>query len=222
MYSNPDKSLQTNDVMKDFFLKHELKYNNDNVVRIIVGETPYKQKLNSKKLAVSPNNSSPKIYQDIGNIAFLVNNWIKIQDSIEMIFNLLFGTENSIQAIADLKYLKISAEIFASELYNRTKTVFINRYIDDRDKKDKIIKFIKSPDLKDFDIFLLFVGQKAFNDFGKLPRKVKKAIAIHPSGVNLNHENRQKSYTDCWIKCVNDSLQERDDGFMLNKFRIFT
>lgn len=207
--------------MEQFFNEHKIKKTDDRIVRLIIGESPYKQKLNFVPFSVDGKNSSISLYRNIGNIAFLVNQWIKVQDSQEMLFNLLFGVEDSIRALANLKSLSISAETFAEELWEKSKTLFVNRFVDEIDQKNKIEEFINSLNENNMHLYILFVGQESYSNFGLLPRNVSKAIAIHPSGVNLNFASRQKTYTDCWFHCNNDSLINKDDDFDLGLFRIF-
>ena len=68
---------------------------NPKEIKVIIGEQPYKQSLNGISFAVDGTKSIVPIYKTTGNISFLVSDWIKVQDSLEMIFNLLFGHELS-------------------------------------------------------------------------------------------------------------------------------
>ena len=67
----------------------ELKDSDTSELKVIIGQQPYKIKLNDVKFEVS---HFIYPYNKLGNsVAFLVTNWIKIQDSLEMIFNLLLN-----------------------------------------------------------------------------------------------------------------------------------
>lgn len=213
--------FKRNNLMEQFYNEHKIRKPNDGIVRLIIGESPYKQKLNSIPFSVDGKESRISLYKSIRNIAFLVNQWIKVQDSQEMLFNLLFGANDSIRAFANLKSFSISAKTFAEEIWEKTNTLLVNRFVNERDQKNKIKKFIKAEHKNNGRTYILFVGQEAFSNFGLLPRYVSKAIAIHPSGVNLNFESRQKTYTDCWFHCNNVSLINKDDDFDLKLFRIF-
>jgi hypothetical protein len=59
----------------------------DKILKIIIGESSYKQELNGTEFKV---NSKKPPFKDFECISFLVNDWIKVQDSLEMMFNLLF------------------------------------------------------------------------------------------------------------------------------------
>lgn len=69
-------------------------------VKTIVGQQPYKQRLGEMPLAVDGTESAVEIYRRTGNIPFLVANWIKVPDSLEMLFNLLFGQTWSLTALS--------------------------------------------------------------------------------------------------------------------------
>jgi hypothetical protein len=64
--------------------------------KLIIGIRPYKQKLGNKKLAVDLRNTilQNTLYNGFDKVAFLVSDWIKIQSSLEMIFNLLSGSSS--------------------------------------------------------------------------------------------------------------------------------
>lgn len=210
--------------MNEFYEIYPVVCNNNNVLRIIIGQQPYKQQLNNINFSVNPTTSSVTLYQQLNNIAFLVNDWIKIQDSLEMVFNLLFGKDEAIPALALLKKKNITPSAFAESLFFKTGTLFVNRFIGDVDQKKIILSFIKDPTYKNYTIYVLFTGEKAFKNFGALPTNVSKAKAIHPSSVNLNITNkinRQQTYTDCWYLCNNNSLVLKDQSFNISLFRIF-
>ena len=70
-----------------------LKDGNTKELKIIIGQEPYKQGLKGKDFKV---NTSKYPYCRIGNnVAFFVRDWIKIQDSLEMIFNLIFNVRSN-------------------------------------------------------------------------------------------------------------------------------
>lgn len=206
--------------MEEFYSKFEIIENSLSDIKIIIGLKPYKQKLNNISFAVNITSSDVSIYQNIGNIAFFVNNWIKVQDSLEMVFNLLFGYRQSIFALAELKRMSISPLTFAESLWKKANIVFVNRFLKNgSDQKENILDFIKENSNKSK--FILFAGHKSYKNFGLLPDNTFKAISMHPSGANLNFENRQQEYTNCWYLCNDTTCYEKDDQFDLNKFKIF-
>lgn len=105
--------------------KNLLKNKSQNELKIIIGQEPYKQSLNNIEFKVT-NESCP--YDKLGKeVAFLVKDWIKIQDSLEMIFNLLFnGSINSLKVLAYLRENSIKAHEFADYLYRKYRIILTN------------------------------------------------------------------------------------------------
>ncbi|WP_414733906.1 hypothetical protein [Acetobacterium carbinolicum] len=190
------------------------KTKNDNY-KILIGEKAYLQGLNNKKFAVKVTKDSLYKKYKFVNIAFIVNDWIKIQDSLEMIFNLIFA--DSIRSLCILSYLRenhIDAEEFGIYLLENHKIILVNR--------EKILvsnkmiypyeNLIKELEKKS-NVQVLFVG-------GDLPKKkytdkTKVGSAIHPSGVNLNFEERRERYYSVWYEHNNETVTTLD-GHIFN------
>lgn len=189
-------------------------------MKILIGEQPYKQSLNSIEFAVDGKCSSVEIYKETENVAFLVSEWIKVQDSLEMIFNLMFGTENSLEALACLKKSKITPLKFSEFLWNQAKFILLNRHVKEKDKQKTIAKFIKNQS-KSIPVNILFVGNEAESNFPPLPDNCLSACAIHPSGTNLNFSGRRIRYYDNWYTFQGKELTKKSENFSLTKFQIF-
>lgn len=179
--------------------------------KLIIGLKPYFQYLNKKPLAVHPTKKSyNSIYDDFKfkSIAFLVTDWIKIQDSLEMIFNLIFGNNViSLNALAYLRQNKIDPEEFALYLLTKHRIILINRH-DNNDNKYNIQRLvdhlmeIKEPEEK---INILFVGKKSKTKlYLKKDNQIKLGEIIHPSGVNLNLKSNE--YYEAWFKLQNKEI----------------
>ncbi len=87
--------------------------------KLIIGIRPYKQKLGKKELAVDIKNTSLQttLYNSFDKAAFLVRDWVKIQSSLEMIFNLLCGSSiKSLEMLAWLRKNQICPIEFAEYL----------------------------------------------------------------------------------------------------------
>jgi hypothetical protein len=195
-------------------------------IKVIIGEQPYKQCLNGIRFAVDGSLSTIPIYQKTKNISFLVSNWIKVQDSLEMIFNLLFGHKRSLYALADLRKLQISPIKFAEFLWSEAKLILLNRNIEGIDYGDEIRDFINH-ETQHSTAHILFVGEKAAKNFPTLSCKNKTAMAIHPSGNNLNKKKSQRTttisrhrYYNDWIDCNGETLVD-STGLCLTTFRLF-
>ena len=185
--------------------KVELKINkNKTELKIILGQEPYKQKFREISLKVDSNLSPYKELNE--TIAFFTTEWIKIQDSLEMIFNLLFnGSVNGTKALAYLRENKIDVKEFADYLYKDFNIILIN----EKSNRDNIKEFIKS---KDKDTYLLLVGcesQDFYKVISKSKRKFEKEIAgkikgvinfIHPSGYNLNNKDSSNKLYKNWYE----------------------
>ena len=199
-----------------------LKINkNKTELKIILGQEPYKQELGGISLeAVST--LSP--YIELNNtIAFFTTKWIKIQHSLEMIFNLLFnGNVNGTKALAYLREEKIDVEEFANYLYKDFNIILIN----ENNNRRNIKKFIKN---ENKDTYLLLVGY-ASQDFYKVlnesQRKFDQEVAgkikgvinfIHPSGYNLNIETASNKLYKNWYKLKSDIDLENQ---YIDKFKL--
>ncbi|WP_156309912.1 hypothetical protein [Vibrio nereis] len=200
--------------MNQFWKEFPLKYGCLTTVKIIVGQEPYKQALAGINFSVECKKSKVPLYQDIGNIAFLVNEWIKVQDSLEMIFNLLFGRENSLKALSYLRMHAIPANVFAEQLWSKAKVLLVNRFVGGVDQKSNIEEFIKSNESAR--IHVLFVGKKAYEKHN-IEGNYQYALALHPSGNNLRLSEK---YADNWYYCKGEQLKPKSANFCYEIFRV--
>lgn len=206
--------------MEEFLQRFPLKDDAQKSVKVVIGEQPYKQSLNNIEFVVNASGSSIEIYSSIGHVAFLVSDWIKIQDSLEMTFNLIFGRENSLEALSLLKKLKIPPLEFADILWQKAQFVLVNRLVNGKDNKNIISKFIQDK-AKSSSVDVLFVGNKAELNFPGLPCNCNSACAIHPSGLNLNSAARRIRYYDNWYTFKGKELVNKSEKFNIADFRIF-
>lgn len=207
--------------IKNFEEKNNIGKTKNVDYKIIIGEKPYLQGLNNKHFAVEVTKDSLYKKYEFNNIAFLVNDWIKVQDSLEMIFNLIFAdSTRSLRAISYLRENHIDAEEFGIYLFENHKIILINR--------EKILvsnktiypyeNLIKELEKKS-KVQVLFVG-------GDLPKKkytdkTKIGSVIHPSGVNLNFEDRREKYYSVWYEHNNEKVTTLDGHiFNLKNFMI--
>ncbi|WP_421345840.1 hypothetical protein [Aeromonas veronii] len=181
---------------------------------------PYKQSLNSISFTVSVNPTNTRVSHHYGaynEIAFLVSDWIKIQDSLEMIFNLLCGShKKSICMLAYLRENNISALEFALYLNVRHNFIFINRFCSGGNrnlpKTIGLINYLQGG----FEVHVLMVGTRdskglsgASDEFG---------CCIHPSGVNLNLHS--VNYYNLWYLLDNNYVSNKTAGFDISNFSV--
>jgi len=95
-------------------------------------------------------------------VAFLVTDWIKIQDSLEMIFNLLTG--DSVRSLKVLSYLRkeqIPAHEFACYLYENYNLILINRFNNNNNSQySNLMTFINFNNNNNINIKFLMVGKE--------------------------------------------------------------
>lgn len=184
-------------------------------LKIIIGIGPYKQKLGNTSLRVTKLPQKPH-YQKFNEVAFFVNEWIKIQDSLEMIFNLLCTPQQTLGLLNYLKVKKISPTQFADFLYEKYKIVLVNRFdINLNCQKNKITALInRNLDKK---IHILFVGKKATFQLPK-NNNIEFATAVHSSGVVLN--TYPDIYYRTWYKSDDTALLNKTTNFTLKTFKI--
>lgn len=189
-----------------------LRPKNTEELKIIIGQEPYKQQLNGKKFSVE---SNIKPYDTLGNIvAFFVTDWIKIQDSLEMICNLLFnGTINSIKVLSYLRENKIPANKFADYLYKNYSIVLTNISNNEKNIEDLV-------DISKKRTYLLLIGDEAKKRLKNIKSSYIKDYVefIHPSGSNLNKSNTQKRYFENWYNLKESSGKKQN---IVDKFILF-
>lgn len=191
---------------------------NNSELKIIIGVCPYKQTLGSKPLKVSVNPTTNSIYHNFNNeIAFLVDDWIKVQDSLEMIFNLFCRPNKSLELISYLKSSNISPVNFANFLFTYYKIILVNHLNSNNiSQRNSILNLIQSHSSNN-KVHVLFIGEKAYFS---LPQNtnIEYAKALHCSGVNLN--NNPVLYHDIWYNLNSQALTHRTLNFTLDTFRI--
>lgn len=171
--------------------------------RITVGERPYMQKVGDIELAVSSHSSSVEVYRQIGYIPFLVSEWIKVQDSMEMLLNVLFGYERSLYALAVLRSEHISPVDFADFLWFEGNVALFNVYGHDGATNKSVIgeHMQAAARYSPGYVHVLLVGKTAARAFPKRAADITYVEAIHPSGVNLLNSNLRERYYSDWIRC---------------------
>lgn len=201
-----------------FFKQSDIKE-----LKIIIGKGPYKQGLNGKDFKV---NSSKYPYCKIGNnVAFFVNDWIKIQDSLEMIFNLIFNVRsnraNSIKILSYLREKKIPSDEFADYIYKKYSLLLTNitcKYENDNiNNITGLINSIKKP------TYLLLVGSDARDKVNKINSEYIKDYIdfIHPSGNNLSNSkdiDKLKKYYKNWYRLRDNTGKKQN---IIDKFILF-
>lgn len=202
-----------------FESEFNIQPNTNNQLLIIEGQQPYKQTLNSNNsLCVTiPQPLNNSFYSGFDHIAFLVSDWIKIQDSLEMIFNLLTGdSERSLMVLSYLRKNRIPATEFAFYLEHIHKLVLINRKnIQGNLISPHTIKEIKNAK-RTKPVHFLGVGDRGY----KRIKSNSSAFgeAIHPSGVNLN--NHPADYYDTWYKLDNSKIENKTNNFDIELFSV--
>ncbi|QGM30156.1 hypothetical protein GI482_07100 [Bacillus sp. N3536] len=189
---------------------------NNTTLKIIIGQSPYKQKLGSIPLKVSVNRTVNPVYNNFSEVAFLVNDWIKVQDSLEMIFNLFCRPNISLKMISYLKSNNISPIQFADFLFERYKIVLVNHFDSNENSQQSIILNLINR-YPSCDVYVLFVGEKTSFQLPQ-SRNIMKARALHPSGKVLN--TNTSGYYDTWYNLNNSALKNISPNFTLDIFRI--
>jgi len=194
--------------------------------KLIIGIRPYKQKLGNKKLAVDITNTflQNTLYNGFDKVAFLVRDWVKIQSSLEMIFNLLSGSSiKSLEILAWLRGNKIPPIEFAKYLLNAHNLMLVNK----KDSKgncisSKITTLVRKINSRNQKINILFAG-KYFLDELVENNGIKNDLGwvYHPSSNNLN--NFSKIYNNIWYNFNQKEVKNtsKTKTVKLNKFMIF-
>lgn len=196
--------------------------------KLIIGIRPYKQKLGNKKLAVDITTNTTfqnTLYNGFNEISFLVRDWVKIQASLEMIFNLLSGSSSkSLEILAWLRKNKISPIEFAKYLLDTHKLILVNK----EDSKGncissnirKLVRIINNQNQK---VNILFTGSIFFSQGLKKNNGIKNNLGwvYHPSGYNLNKYSI--NYEDIWYNFNQNEVKNTSKAktVKLNNFMIF-
>lgn len=207
----------------DFETEFKIKRKNRNEFLIIEGQKPYKQSLGGNVFMVNvPSHSlinSRYITYGYKEVAFLVDGWVKIQDSLEMCFNLMSGSSNkSIRILSYLRMNNISAWEFAVYLESKHNLMLINRQ-DDSGKSlmgntSKLLSNLKST----YKIHFLMVGSREFKTIMNNVNVLGQCI--HPSGVNLN--NNGGLYHKIWYQRDNSSVVNHLGSINLHDFSVLS
>ena len=209
--------------VKDFEEKFMIpNHNKDCPYLIIEGEQPYLQKINNNNIAVVIDDHIKKFfkkakcefYNNFDVVAFLVNDWIKIQDSLEMIFNLLTGNRyKSLQMLSYLRTKQIPAYQFACYLYSKHKIILINRYSFSNGKRTSQLELIKTLIKKLSNVHILIVGDRACKSLSKIATIGR---VVHSSGLVLN--KMPEDYYNTWYLLNDNCVRDRADNFSLGSF----
>ncbi|MBQ4665335.1 hypothetical protein [Aeromonas hydrophila] len=195
---------------------------------IIEGECRYLQALGGIRFALSAkkyksffNRNGCTVYDNFDVVSFLVTNWIKIQDSLEMLFNLLTGDPvKSLKMLSYLREKSIPTEEFSLYLYQSHKIILINRFnYPPKHKKRKsqrlhIISMIKSLNSQ---CHYLIVGDRPHLSISSIGNVIEIGKIIHPSGVVLN--NYRKEYFRTWYQLNDNACKYKTSNFSLLNFK---
>lgn len=198
-------------------------YKNDTFL-IIEGAEPYRQSLNNNQLMVSvPVNIQGNLcshYIKYTEVAFLVTQWVKVQDSLEMIFNLLCGTsDKSLEVLSYVRSQKISAWEFALYLEFAHKLILINRESASGTDNSLVTGALINNLMINNIVKLLMVGSRklpVINSRTVIPNEYGQCI--HPSGLNLNNHN--VIYYEIWYKMNNQQVVNKSMNFNINDFSV--
>ncbi len=140
-----------------------------------------------------------------------------------MIFNLLFGSPiKALNALAYLREKKIKPIEFADLLCQEANLYLLNRFVNEKDKKEVIRKLIEDK-FKEQVVNILFEGDESADKFIGQNDSFNSGIAIHPSGVNLNFDGRRKRYLSNWIECNDSELKYPNNNIIkIDSFKIFS
>ncbi|MFM5538440.1 hypothetical protein ACET8U_12245 [Aeromonas veronii] len=195
---------------------------------IIEGECRYLQALGGIKFAFSAqknksffNRNGCTVYDNFDVVSFLVTNWIKVQDSLEMLFNLLTGSPiKSLKMLSYLREKNIPTKEFSLYLYQSHKIILINRFnYPHKHKKRKsqlshIKEMIKGLNSQ---CHYLMVGDRLHQSISSIKNVAEIGKIIHPSGVNLN--NYRKDYFRTWYQLDDKACKYKTSNFSLLNFK---
>jgi hypothetical protein len=205
----------------NFETECEIKVKDRDDFFIIEGKEPYKQSLGGKTLMVKVPSlralNSRYITYGYKEVAFLVDGWVKIQDSLEMCFNLMSGSSNkSIRILSYLRMNNISAWEFAVYLESKHNLMLINRQDDSGQSlmgnTSKLLSNLKST----YKVHFLMVGSRKFKTIMNNVNVLGQCI--HPSGVNLN--NNGDLYHKIWYQRDNSSVVNHLGSINLHDFSV--
>lgn len=188
----------------------------------LADNSPYKQKIGQEILRTDIKKSNCGLYSGFSQIAFFTNQWMKIQDSLEMIFNLLTGNSTtSLEILAYLRRNKNTASpcAFARYLSINHNMVLINRRnekgISQVSQIKKLLRTIRGKN-NNVSINILFIGDSQIHkDFGIH----KSGYVIHPSGYNLN--NNPELYSKVWFEFQDTAIKTNINHIKKPRFSIF-
>ena len=194
---------------------------------IIEGECKYLQRVGETNLALDVEDGARifdqyncNVYEGFDVVSFLVKDWIKIQDSLEMLFNLISGDiKKSLRLLSYLRDQNISAHEFAVYLYGRHRIVLINRFThpkNDENRKSQLSKIKMMIKKINADCHILVVGDRQYGELENEEHVVELGRVLHSSGVVLN--TKSGDYYKTWYQFDDSACRYRTDGFSLSKF----
>jgi hypothetical protein len=195
---------------------------------IIEGECRYVQKLNGVGFAVLVgqnqqffNQQNCNVYDNFDVISFIVNSWIKIQDSLEMIFNLLTGCSvKSLQMLSYLRQHNIPVNEFVLYLYQHHKIILINRFTypsNNTNRKSQLTAIKKMIQNLNSNCHFLIVGDREHTAISKINNVIAIGKVVHPSGVVLN--NFDVDYFRTWYQLDDNACKYKTTNFSLSNFK---
>jgi hypothetical protein len=165
------------------------------------------------------------LYKGFDKVAFLVRDWVKIQSSLEMIFNLLCGSSiKSLEILAWLRKNKIGHIDFAEYLLNKQKLMLINKEESNENcNSAKIKNLVNTINCQNLKVNILFTGSIFFSSGLKKNNKIDNDLGwvYHPSGYNLNQFS--KVYADIWYNFNQNEVKKPSKAktVKLSRFMIF-
>ena len=193
------------DFEKNFKIKPD---NNEKKFRLIIGQAPYKQLVGHIPLRVDVASKGFYSFAGIKQVAFLVNKWIKMQDSFEMIFNMLAGDRS--RALRILTYLieqGINASEFGEYLSKNYNLMMVNSKDHQGESQissiNKLINEMKIE--REMKVNIMIVGK---NSIIKKIEGCNCCEVMHPSSKNLNF-GRYSQYYDTWYKFDNSAMNAK-------------
>ncbi|NOH86067.1 hypothetical protein F0249_20075 [Vibrio sp. 03-59-1] len=180
------------------------------------------QSLGSTDLVLKVPSTELGVYSEFNEVAFLVNQWIKIQDSLEMVFNLISG--NSTRSLEILAYLRrnlISSYEFATYLFVHRRVVLVNRFTDAKSnpstRYSQLNKIKELVSDLEYPCHYLIVGERPKTTIEKWSNVLEVGVVYHTSGVVLN--NYSNEYYETWYALNDQACKDKTPNFSLRNFQ---
>lgn len=209
--------------IEDFEKRFNISIHKD-TYKMIIGKQPYLQKIGNKEIRVDITGTSIKYYKFFNTAAFVVNDWVKVQDSLEMIFNLL--TRDSAKTLKILSFLRTKKDIitpvkFIQYLLDRHNMILVNKYDKDGIKSNAIKEITKKINEDESQkVNILFIGDNQFYQGLQGTNGLINNIGyvFHSSGVVLNMY--PKLYEEIWYK-FNESYVKNESKNPKVRLKVF-